>query len=121
MTEEVKKKKPAIDLVTKHFQGKIAGQLNKYHVEEWGLDVYFRTTSTLKQESKIVELSSQGKTIEALVETIISKSLDEEGKQLFSPHDRAALLNEADPAVVLQLSRALNGSDLPTVEEAEKN
>jgi len=121
MTEETKKKASAIDRVTKHFQGKIAGALNKVYVEEWDMDVYFRTTSTLKQESKIVELSSQGKTIEALVETIITKSMDENGKPLFSIHDKAALLNEADPTVVLKLSRALNGGDIETVEEAEKN
>jgi len=120
MTEEVKKKS-AIDMVKKHFQGKVAGQLNKHHVEDWGMDVYFRSTTTLKQEAKIVELSSQGKTVEALVEAIIAKALDEEGKPLFSQYDKAALMNEADPTVVLGLSRVLNGSDLPTVEEAEKN
>lgn len=120
-SQEKKKKVPAIEAVKKHYAGKIAGALNCYHVEEWGIDVYYRSTTTLKQEAKIVELSTQGKTIEALVESIITKSLDESGKPLFSPYDRAALLNESDPAVVLNLSRALNGSDLPTIEDAEKN
>jgi len=118
---EATKSKSAIDAVTKHYQGKIAGSLNKYTVEEWGLDVYYRTTSTLKQEAKIVELSSQGKTVEALVETIIMKSLNEQGKPLFNIHDKAALLNEADPTVVLNLSRVLNGTDLPSLEDVEKN
>lgn len=124
MTEEVQEKKKKIspiEAVKKHYAGKIAGALHCYHVEEWGIDVYYRTTTTLKQEAKIVELSTQGKTIEALIEAIITKSLDESGKPLFSPYDRAALLNEADPAVILNLSRVLNGSDLPTIEEAEKN
>lgn len=123
MTEEVQKnkKKSAIEMVTKHFQGKIAGELKKHHVPEWGMDVYYRSTTTLKQEARIVELSTQGKTVEALVEAIISKALDEEGKPLFTAYDKAALMNEADPTVVLSLSRVLNGSDLPSVEDAEKN
>lgn len=123
MTEEQKvdKKRSPIELVTRHFQAKVAGKLNHHHVEAWGLDVYFRTTTTLKQEAKIVELSTAGKSVEALVETIILKALDVEGKPLFSPHDKAALMNEADPQVVLELARVLNGSELPTVEEAEKN
>lgn len=114
-------KKPAIDLVKKHFQSKISGALNKHHVPEWGIDVYYRSTTTLKQEAKIVELTSQGKTVEALVEAIIAKSLDETGKALFSPYDKSVLMNEADPTVILNLSRVLNGADLPTVEDAEKN
>lgn len=120
MTEQAKKKS-AIDLVTKHFQGKIAGEMRKHYVEEWDLTVHYRTTTTLKQEAKIVELSSQGKTVEALVEAIIAKALDESGKPLFTAFDKAALMNEADPTVVLNLSRILNGSDLPTMEDAEKN
>lgn len=119
MTEA--KKKSAIDMVTKHFQSKIAGEMRQYYVQEWDLTVHYRTTTTLKQESRIVELSSQGKTVEALVEAIISKALDESGKPLFTPFDKAALMNEADPTVVLNLSRVLNGADLPTVEDAEKN
>lgn len=114
-------KKPAIELVKKHFQSKIAGGLNKTHVPEWGIDVFYRSTTTLRQEARIVELTSQGKTVEALVEAIISKALDETGKNLFSTYDKSVLMNEADPTVILNLSRVLNGADLPTVEEAEKN
>lgn len=121
MDEQKKKKSPAIELVKKQFQAKVAGELKSTYVEEWDLTVYFRSTTTLKQEAKIVELSSSGKTVEALVESVIAKSLDESGQPLFSPYDKAALMNEADPAVVLKLSRVLNGSDLPSVEELEKN
>jgi hypothetical protein len=30
-------------------------------------------------------------------------------------------MNECDPAVILKLSRAITGQDLPSVEEIEKN
>lgn len=113
--------KSAIEQVTKHFRTQLTANLNKHHVEEWGLDVYFRPVTTLKQEARIVELSTQGKTVEALVETIIQKALDADGKALFKPLDKVTLMNEADPKIVLDLARVLNGSDLPTVEEVEKN
>lgn len=114
-------KKNPIDQITKHFRAKLSGNLSKYHVEDWGMDVYYRPVTTLRQEAKIVELSSQGKTVEALVETVIQKSLDAEGKALFKPLDKTVLMNEADPKVVLDLARVLNGGDLPEVEEVEKN
>ena len=120
-TTQPKKKWSAIEIVKKQFQARIAGKLNQYHVDEWGMDVYYRNITTLKQEAKIVELSTQGKSVEALVEAVITKALDEDGKPLFTQYDKAALMNEADPAVILKLSRALNGGDLPNVEEVEGN
>lgn len=111
----------AIQKATKHFQTRIGGDMKKYHVAEWELDVYFRDITTLKQEAKIVELAQQNKTVEALVETIIAKALDKEGKPLFTQFDKPALMNEADPNVVLALSRVLNGGELPTVDDIEKN
>ncbi len=117
----MKEKLSPIQRVQNHFQSKLAGGLKKTYVEEWGMDVYFRSTTTLKQEAQIVELSTQGKSVEALVVAVINKSLDEHGKPLFQPADKAALMNEADPTVILNLARILNGGELPTVEELEKN
>jgi hypothetical protein len=111
----------AIQRAQKHFQGKLAGALKEHYVEEWDMTVFYREISNLKQEAKIVELATQGKNVEALVQTVLDKALDKEGKPLFQQADRAALMNEADPAVVLKLSRVLNGSDLPSVGEIEKN
>lgn len=111
----------AIEKATKHFQSRLGNEMKKHHVAEWELDVYFRDLTTLKQEAKIVELAQQNKTVEALVETIIAKALDADGKPLFTQFDKPALMNEADPSVVLALSRVLNGGELPSVAEIEKN
>lgn len=120
MTEKTDKLS-AIQRAQKHFQNKLAGELKSHYVEEWDMTVYYRQLSNLKQEAKIVELASAGKSVEALVQTVLDKSLDKDGKPLFQQADRAALMNEADPAVVLKLSRILNGSDLPDTGEIEKN
>jgi hypothetical protein len=104
-----------------HFQSKLTGPLHKIRIEEWDQDVYFREITTLRQEAQVVELAQAGKTVEALVATIINKALDADGKPLFMPADKAALMNETDPTTVLELARKLNGGDLPKVEDIEKN
>lgn len=111
----------AIQKAQAHFQTKLAGELKMTRVEAWDLDVYFREITTLKQEAQVIELAQSGKTVEALITTIINKALDKDGKPLFVSADKAALMNEAEPSIVLNLSKALNGGELPPVEEIEKN
>ena len=111
----------AIQKVQQHFQSKLTTELKKHYVEEWGMDVYYRNVTTLKQEAQIVELAQQNKSVEALIQTVINKALDENGKPMFVQADKAALLNEADPNVIINLSKILNGSELPSIGEVEKN
>ena len=59
-------------------------------VAEWNTTIYYRATSSLRAESFIMSFTQQGKTAEALVESIIQKSLDSEGNKLFKETDRAA-------------------------------
>lgn len=114
-------KTSAIQRAQAHFQSRLSSALKMHYVEEWQLEVFYRDITTLKQESQVIELAQSGKSVEALVATIINKALDKDGKPLFQPSDKAALLNEADPTIVLSLSKVLNGGDLPPVEELEKN
>lgn len=115
------KKPSAIDKATSHYKSKLSGEMKKIHVPEWELDIYYRPLTNLRQEAEIVELTKQGKSVEALVVSIINKACDEEGNPLFVKADRAALMNQADPTVVLNVATKLNGGELPTVEELEKN
>lgn len=100
------------DKISKHYMGAISGELKKTHVKEWELDVYYRLTYPLNVESKVIELQQQGKTVEALVESIILKARDANGKRLFQDADRIKLLNEADPQVVIELASTINNARL---------
>ena len=60
------------------------------------------------QESKIVELQSQGKTVEALLQSLIMRALDKEGKPLFTPADKQELMREVDPNVILRIVTEMN-------------
>ena len=104
------------DKIAKHYQSSIAGELKKYHVKEWDTDIYYRTTYPLKDEAKVLELQAQGKTIEALVESIITKARDKDGQRLFVDADKVKLMNEADPLVVVRVATTINNDRITATQ-----
>jgi hypothetical protein len=110
-----------LEKISQHYQSAIAGGLEKLEVKEWDLDIYYRRTYPFSAESKIIELQSQGKTVEALVESVIVKSLDKDGKKVFKETDRVNLMNEADPAIIIRIAGTINGASLrPPMEVLAK-
>ena len=105
------------DKIAKHYQSSISGDLKKIHVDEWDTDIYCRTTYPLKDEAKILELQTQGKTVEALVESIIVKARDKNGNRLFQDADRIKLMNEADPTVIIKVGGAINNAKIDLDQE----
>ena len=93
-----------------HFAEKLSGGLQKISVPEWKSDIYFKGTYPFAVESKILQLQQAGKTVEALVESLIQKALDPEGKPLFNKFDKVTLMNEADPSVLLRVCAELNNA-----------
>jgi|APSaa5957512535_1039671.scaffolds.fasta_scaffold05576_5 hypothetical protein len=108
-----------IDNITKHFNDALENNLIKHHVPEWDTDIYYYPTYSFKNEQKIMELQSKGKTVDALVESILVKCLDANGKRLFTDANRAQLMNEADPKLIIRVAGAIN-TGIPD-EEYEKN
>ena len=105
------------DKIAKHYQTSISGELKKIHVAEWETDIYCRSTYALRDESKVIELQSQGKTLEALVESIVVKARDKNDKRLFHDADRIKLMNEADPMVVIKVGSQINNVKLALDQE----
>tara|TARA_R100000734_G_scaffold18169_1_gene14860 strand:+ start:2563 stop:2931 length:369 start_codon:yes stop_codon:yes gene_type:complete len=122
MTDTDKKQTlSALDAATGHFKNKLSGSLIKYKCEEWGIDIYYKSTSSLAVENKIMGYQQQGKTAEALVESIINKALDKHGERLFKSTDRATFLHEVDPNVIIKLATVLNNANNDSVEDIVKN
>lgn len=119
MSEQIIKPS-VIGKATEHYQNRIK-EMSSFEVPEWNTTIYFRSTTTLAQESQVIELARQNKTVEAMVLTIMNKARHEDGTIMFSKHDKAALLNEVDPAVVLRIAEKINGGALPKLEDLEKN
>ena len=93
-----------------HFAEKLAGGLQKISVPEWKTDVYYKGAYPFAVESRIIALQQKGETVEALVESLILKALDPDGKPLFHKADKVTLMNEADPTVLLKVCAELNNA-----------
>lgn len=91
-----------------HFKEKLSGEMKSIEVPEWETTVYFKSVSTFVQQQKVIELHAKGKMVDALVETLIGRSLDKDGKKMFGPGDRDILLREVDPNIIIRVCTAIN-------------
>ena len=87
-------------------------------VPEWSCEIWYKAATSFQQESKIVELTSQGKTVEALVESLIMRSLDPDGAPIFSKADKPELMRGVDPAVIMRVMSEMNDPDTARTVEA---
>ncbi len=111
----------ATDNIVKHYQTKINGDLQKLHVEEWDMDIYYRNTYSFQDESKIVELQAKGLVVDALVQSLIVKARDKDGKRLFHDLDMKRLMTEADPAIITRVAGHINNANQRlSMEQAQK-
>jgi hypothetical protein len=111
-----------LEKATSHFREKISGSMKSIKVPEWECEIWFKPANTLREESKLVELAQQGKTVEALVETLIIKARNEDGSKMFAMPDKMTFMNEVDPNVLIRVVSEMNGvSALSNMEDAEKN
>lgn len=94
-----------------HYTNQISGELRSVEVPEWETTVYFKTTQNFAAQQKILQLSNEGKVVEALVETLIVKALDADGKRIFKSGDRDVLMRQVDPEIILKVCTAINKAD----------
>lgn len=100
-----------IDKATAHFEEVLAqGLQGPIEVPEWDAKIYYKPSTTMHEEAKIIELTQQGKTTEALVQTLIMRARDEDGKPVFTGADKLKLMRGVDPKVILRIV-TLMGSD----------
>lgn len=112
-----------LDKATSHFRSKIGGELKSIEVPEWECKIYFKSAITLREQSKLIELASQGKQVEALVESLIVKARNEDGTKMFNIADKATLMNEVDPNVIIRIVGEINAAndEETDLEKVEKN
>lgn len=106
--------------ITNHYQELVSGELEKIHVPEWKMDVYYKKTNPFAVEAKVINLQAQGKIVDALVESIVQKARDKDGKRLFSDAHRHTLMNEADPNVVTRIATQINNAGVVMNQEAAR-
>ena len=109
-----------LEKATAHFRNKISGEMRKIEVPEWECNIWVKNSATLREESKILELSQQGKSVEALVESIIVKARNEDGTKMFTMPDKMTFMNEIDPQIIIRVAADINNIPM-SMDEAEKN
>jgi hypothetical protein len=112
-----------LEKATAHFRNKIGGDMKKIHVPEWECDIWFKASNTLKEQAKLIELAQQGKTVEALVETLIIKARNQDGTKMFNMPDKMVFMNEVDPKVIIRVVGDMNevGDEDYNQDQVEKN
>ena len=114
-----------LDKATSHFRNKISGEMKSVYVPEWESKIYFKSAITLREQSKLIELASQGKQVEALVESLIVKARNEDGTKMFAMPDKVTLMNEVDPNIIIRVVGEINTANdednQGDLEKVEKN
>jgi len=116
-----------------HFKHILANEgLHCILVPEWGDEnqsakIYFKPMAAMpvKTYSRLVELGSQ-QTVEAFVDILILRCLDEQGKPLFKAVDKTEMLREISPIVVCDIIRQMGEAEKETstflnLDHVEKN
>ena len=104
-----------LEKAKQHYKSQLAGEIQSIEVPEWETTVYYKSTNNFMAEQKIIQLHTQGKMVEALIETLIQKALDENGNKMFRPADRDILLREVDPQVIIRVCTQINSKEEPNL------
>lgn len=114
-----------LDKATSHFREKLSADMQSVYVPEWDAKIHFKASVTLREQSKLIELATQGKTVEALVETLIVKARNEDGTKMFNMADKVTFMNEVDPNVIIRVVSEINQivteNTETDMEKVEKN
>lgn len=112
-----------IDKATSHFRTKLSADMQSVYVPEWEAKIFFKPTITLKEQSRLIELATSGKQVEALCESLIVKARNEDGTKMFSPADKVILMNEVDPQVIIRVVGEINeiNGEIADTDSIEKN
>jgi hypothetical protein len=113
----------------KHFKDQLDDELLCIEVPEWGdadgegevqpAKIYYRKLMSLKTQNKINFYAKDGD-LDSLVETLILRSLDADGKRMWKPRNKTELQQLVDPEVIGRICEEMGADDL-TIEDAGKN
>lgn len=103
----------AKERILAHFREKLAGGLGFVEVPEWGepdipFKIYFKSATNPRTQERLAKLFNDQKPIEASVEALIIRALDEKGEPLFKMSDKTEIMNESDIDVIIKVIGEIN-------------
>ena len=101
------------------WRNKLAAPMSSVQVDEWDCEIFFKP-ATLEQKNAIYQFLANND-LQSIAETIVRRSLDADGRKLFSNADKKAFMSQLDPDIVSRVAVAINEEPESTVEDARKN
>ena len=103
----------AIESIKAHYRSKLAGGLGSVDVPEWGtetepLRIWFKSATNPKTQEKLAKLFNESKPIEAAVEALVIRALNEDGTAMFVPANRRELMNHCDVDILIRVIGEIN-------------
>ena len=96
----------------KHFHSLNSGELNSIEIPEWETTVYWKSGGlNFASQSKVIELTNAGKTAEALVEMLVLRAIDSDGKKMFKQVEKNEIMREVDPDIILKIVTAMGETE----------
>jgi len=102
-----------------HFKELLSAGLRSIHVPEWDFTIYFRPLN-LRERDRIHKFAIKD-SLEALVETLIVRALDADGKPLFKSVHRTELMREVDPEIIARVCEEMNRTERLDFQEISGN
>ena len=98
MSDEVKKPISILDHAEEQFS---SIQRKQIDVPEWNTTIYSKPLTLAEKRKLYRNLGAKSEDVSSMmVEALIMKAEDKDGKKLFTPDDRDRLMNKVDPDVV---------------------
>ena len=98
MSDEVKKPISILDHAEEQFSSIKRKQID---VPEWNTTIYAKPLTLAEKRKLYRNLGAKSEDVSSMmVEALIMKAEDKDGKKLFTPDDRDRLMNKVDPDVV---------------------
>ena len=96
-----------------HYKNQLAGGLGFVDVPEWGSDdqplrIWFKSATNPMTQEKLAKLVNESKPIEAAVEALIIRALNEDGTRMFKPGHRVQLMRESCVDTLIKVVGEIN-------------
>lgn len=103
---------------TQHFKKQLQDNAESMEVPEWETTIFYRPMNG-KQRDSILKFINDGHIFEALVESILTRARDEDGKLMFKPVHKRELMTKVDPKIIERVASEMGTLDSMLLEEDE--
>ena len=83
------------------------------------ITIWFRTCVNVIEQDKYFPLLQEGK-LEGYVELLIARARGEDDTKMFKPKDKAVLMKNVDPEIIVDVGNKILGVDQESAEENKK-